>query len=412
MAIVRPFKAYRPSEEYASKVAALPYDVVSSKEARAVVEDNPLSFLSIDRAEVNFTKDTDMYADKVYQKASELLEKRINEKVFIQDKKDCLYIYEQTFRNRTQTGLVCLCSVKDYEQNVIKKHENTLAKKEQDRIRHIDTCSAQTGPIFLGYKHDDQIRNYIYSFKKDKNLLYDFTSGDGVENKVYIIDDEKACKKISEMFRKTGALYIADGHHRCASAVRVANKRRNKDTEEVMDKEYEYFLSVIFPDDELMIMDYNRIVKDLNGYTKEEFLNLVSQRYEIELMGKEPYSPKEKYEAGMYLGGEWYKIKARKCCQNKDAVDNLDVAILQNEILSPILGIDDPKNDSRIDFVGGIRGLRELEKRCENGFEVAFAMFPTSIEELFNVADNKRLMPPKSTWFEPKLLSGLFIHKF
>lgn len=409
MADVRPFRAFRPNEEIVSKVAALPYDVYNREEAAKVVSENPDSFLSIDRAETAFELDHDMYADDVYQKAHDLLQDKISDGIFIQDDEPYYYIYEQNMKGRIQTGIVACCSIDDYQNGIIKKHENTLAAKEQDRIRHVDTCNAQTGPIFLCYRNKKTISDTIKKVKELSQPVYGFISVDKVCTQVWIVDQKEDIRAIQAAFGCMKNIYIADGHHRCASAVKVGLKRRAEDPNPTGNKEYDYFLSVLFPDDQLMIMDYNRVVKDLNGLSSSEFMMRLAEKYDFEMVEGQ-FKPENKYEVGMYLDDCWYKLEAHDDIRSEDPVEGLDVAILQNEILEPVLGISDPKNDKRIDFVGGIRGLDELERRCHDDMKVAFAMHPTSIHELFDVADAGKLMPPKSTWFEPKLLSGLFIH--
>lgn len=412
MASIRPFKAYRPEPALADKCAALPYDVFNSKEARVEVEKEPLSFLAIDRPETQFEEGHDIYADDVYKKAHDILWSRIEDGTYVQDSVPCFYVYEQTMDGRKQTGLVGCASIDDYVNNVIKKHENTLEKKEQDRIRHVDACNAQTGPIFLGYRNNNEIDKLVEKIKYTQSPVYEFTSKDGVINRVWVAADESDVQKISDIFETIDSIYIADGHHRCASAVKVGLKRRSEDENPTGQKEYDYFLSVLFPENELMIMDYNRVVKDLNGLSDDEFMDKLKEKYDVEELGAEAVKPDAKYHASMYLNNTWYSLVAKESVRKDDAVEGLDVSILQNEILDPVLGIKDPKNDSRIDFVGGIRGLKELERRCHEDMKIAFAMYPTSIGELFAVADAGKLMPPKSTWFEPKLLSGLFIHSF
>ncbi|WP_026509353.1 DUF1015 domain-containing protein [Butyrivibrio sp. LC3010] len=409
MADVRAFAAYRPRKDIADRVAALPYDVYNREEARAEVEREPMSFLAIDRPETQFPEDHDMYAEDVYQKAHDMLWEKIENGIFIHDEKPCYYLYEQTMNGRVQTGIVACSSVDDYDNNVIKKHENTLAKKEADRIHHVDSCDAQTGPIFLCYRENDSIRKVINRVKAEDEPLYDFVTKDGIKSRVFIIDKDNEIETIAEAFKGMDSIYIADGHHRCASAVKVAKKRRAEDPDANGNKEYDFFLSVLFPDSELMIMDYNRVIKDLNGMSKEDFLQKISEKFDVQEEAGQ-VKPSQKCEIGMYLGNKWYRLNAHDDIKSDDAVEGLDVSVLQNHVLTPLLNISDPKNDPRIDFVGGIRGLSELEKRCDNDCVLAFAMYPTDIHELFAVADAGRLMPPKSTWFEPKLLSGLFIH--
>ena len=410
MAKIKPFVCVRPSREMAATIAALPYDVYNREEAKAVVAKNPKSFLAIDRAETQFTDDVDTYADCVYEKAKDMLSEWIAEGDFIRDEKRCYYIYELTMNGRVQTGIVACASVDDYVNCVIKKHENTRADKELDRIRHVDTCSAQTGPIFLAYRANDVIREVVSRTKQGESL-YDFTSEDGIRHRVFQIIDEDDTKRVEEAFDEISEIYIADGHHRAASAVKVGLKRREENPSYTGKEEFNSFLSVLFPDEELMIMDYNRVVKSLNGLSEEMFLEKMRELFLVGPAQQEAAGPGQKGEFGMYLGGKWYHCRFRDEDKSADPVKGLDVSILQDVLLSPVLHIEDPKTDKNIDFVGGIRGLQELERRCHSDCKVAFAMYPTSIQELFAVADANLLMPPKSTWFEPKLRSGLFIHE-
>ncbi|MCR5461467.1 MAG: DUF1015 domain-containing protein [bacterium] len=409
MATIRPFKCVRPNEKVADRVAALPYDVYNRKEAKEEVKKEPLSFLKIDRAETQFDDDVDTYDPRVYAKAKEIFEFEVEKGLYEEIDEAYYYIYELTMDGRKQTGIVATASIDDYLNNKIKKHENTRADKEIDRINHVDVMSAQTGPIFLAYRENTTINEEINK-TKEKAPLYDFTSHDGIRHTVWVIDDKDSIKTIKDEFDKINEIYIADGHHRCASAVKVGLKRREAHPNYTGSEEFNYFLSVLFQDNQLMIMDYNRVVKDLNGLTSEEFINKLSTMFDIE-EEKGEFKPKRKATFGMYLDKKWYKLTAKLDIVSDHPVDGLDVSVLQNNVLGPILGIQDPKTDKRIDFVGGIRGLKELERRCHNDMKVAFAMFPTSIDELFRVADAKLLMPPKSTWFEPKLRSGLFIHR-
>lgn len=409
MANVKPFVCVRPNENDASKVAALPYDVYNREEACEVVKDNPLSFLNIDRAETQFDASVDTYDQRVYEKARQLLDKMVADGTFITDTDECYYIYELTMKGRVQTGLVACSSIDDYLNNVIKKHENTRADKEVDRINHVDNCNAQTGPIFLAYRANDVIRNVVNKTKNNK-AIYDFVSEDEITHRVWKISDKEDVVAIKNAFETINSIYIADGHHRAASAVKVGLKRRQANPNYDGTEEFNYFLSVLFPDEELMIMPYNRVVKDLNGLSNDEFLDAISKKFDVKKVD-EPYEPKVKANIGMYLDGQWYELVAHDDIKVNDPVLGLDVAILQDNLLTPILGIEDPRVDKRIDFIGGIRGLAELEKRCSSDMKVAFSMYPTSINELFNVSDAMKLMPPKSTWFEPKLRSGLFIHK-
>lgn len=410
MADIRPFAAYRPAAGMESKIAALPYDVYNRAEATEVVRQNPDSFLAVDRAETGFGPEVDTYAGEVYQRAAGLLQKWITEGRFIKEASPCYYLYELTMDGRSQTGIVACASIDDYLNGVIKKHENTRAEKEQDRIRHVDICNMQTGPIFLAYRTDEELQAIIQETKGD-TPVYDFVSEDGIGHRVWVIRQEDQIRNIQSCFVRIPAIYIADGHHRCASAVKVGLKRREEHPGYTGEEPFQYFLSVLFPDEELRIMDYNRVVKDLNGYTAEEFLDKISENFLVEKAESAPYKPDRKGRFGMYLEGTWYTLSARRHVLSEDAVEGLDVSILQNELLAPVLGIQDPKTDNRIDFVGGIRGLHELERRVHTDMKVAFSMYPTSIRELFAVADAGRLMPPKSTWFEPKLRSGFFLHE-
>jgi uncharacterized protein (DUF1015 family) len=410
MADIRPFKAYRPAPEKVEKIAALPYDVYNRQEAREVVSKNPDSFLAIDRPETFFEPDHDMYAREVYERAAKELRAKMENGDFIQDKENSYYIYELTFKGRSQTGIVALSSIDDYLNGVIKKHENTREEKEKDRIDHVYTCKAQTGPIFLCYRENKTISEIVSRVKSVDEPIYDFVSEGDVRNRVWLMEDEDENNMISRVFTTINDIYIADGHHRCASAVKVGLKMREEGQGSLKGKQQsDYFLSVLFPDSELMIMDYNRVVKDLNGLTKEQFLSKIEEKFDVKEEAHQ-VKPEKKAEFGMYLDKKWYRLTAHKDILKNDAVEGLDVSVLQNEVLSPVLGIGDPRTDKRIDFVGGIRGLSELEKRADSDMCLAFSMYPTSISELFEVADAKRLMPPKSTWFEPKLLSGLFIH--
>ena len=410
MAVVKPFICIRPAKENAAKVASLPYDVYNRKEACAAVAGNPVSFLNIDRAETQFSDDVDTYADCVYEKARELLDTQIAEGVYVTDAGDHYYLYELTMDGRSQTGIVACSSIDDYVNGVVKKHENTREDKELDRIRHVDTVNAQTGPIFLTYRQNE-ILKAIVAEEKAKPVLYDFVSDDGIRHRVWKIDDQAQTAAIEAAFAAIPATYIADGHHRAASAVKVGLKRRAENPGYTGEEPFNYFLSVLFPDEELMILPYNRVVKDLNGMNREQFFEAVKGKFELEEIGKEPYAPAEKGTFGMYLDNTWYALKVLPQYRSADPVKGLDVSILQDQLLGPVLGIGDPRTDKRIDFIGGIRGLKELERRVSEDMEIAFSMYPTSIEELLAVADAGLLMPPKSTWFEPKLRSGLFIHR-
>lgn len=409
MAEIRPFAAYRPAPGLESRIAALPYDVYNRREACEEVRKNPDSFLAIDRAETGFDDSVDTYAPAVYERAAELLRKRIAEGSFVQDETPCYYLYEQVMGGRSQTGIVACAAIDDYLDNTIKKHENTRADKEQDRIRHVDSCNMQTGPIFLTYRKNEALGGIIKEVK-ERPAACDFVSEDGITHRVWVIEDEESIETIYDEFAKIRAIYIADGHHRCASAVKVGLKRREEHPGYTGEEEFNFFLAVLFQAEELRIMDYNRVVRDLNGLERESFLRQVSENFLVTKLGKEPYRPEEKGTFGMYLDESWYRLEAKSEICSQDAVKGLDVSLLQDYLLGPVLGIQDPKTDKRIDFVGGIRGLKELERRVHTDMRAAFSMYPTSIEELADVADAGKLMPPKSTWFEPKLRSGLFLH--
>ena len=409
MAVVKPFCAVRPRQDIACRVAALPYDVYNRAEAKAETQREPLSFLCIDRAETQMDDDIDTYDPRVYEKARQLMKKRIEDNTFVQDSTPCYYIYELVMDGRSQTGIVGCASIDDYISGTIKKHENTRADKEVDRINHVDSLSAQTGPIFLAYRGRDDIRDIISRVRKTP-ALYDFTSVDGISHRVWAVREDADIRDIGNAFADTGSIYIADGHHRCASAVKVGLKRREEHPDYDGSEEFNYFLSVLFADEELMIMDYNRVVKDLNGHEPKEILGELSKIGTIEEADGQ-YKPERKGCVGVYLEGKWYKLTVNDELIPDDPVEGLDVSILQKNVLAPLFGIDDPKTDKRIDFVGGIRGLTELERRVSQDCRIAFAMYPTSIGELFAVEDANLLMPPKSTWFEPKLRSGLFIHE-
>ena len=409
MAVIRKFKAIRPTSKMAEAVAALPYDVVNSEEAREMTKDKPYSFLHVDKAEIDLPVGTDIYSPQVYAKAKENLDKLVSDGILVQDNKPMLYVYELTMDGRSQTGLVACTSIDEYLNGIIKKHELTREDKEQDRIRHVDICNANTGPIFLAYRTVDEISAIIENVKKNAPV-YDFTAEDGIKHRAWVIDNDETANKLIELFKVVPNLYIADGHHRNASAAKVGLKRRAEHPDYTGDEEFNYYLAVIFPSDQLKIMDYNRVVKDLNGMTSEEFMNKLAEKFDIH-EADERAKPEKQYDFGMYLDKKWYMLTAKENLRVNDAVAGLDVSILQDNVLIPILGIGDIRTDKRIDFVGGIRGLGELERRVDSGeMKVAFAMYPTSIDQLMTIADENKIMPPKSTWFEPKLRSGLFIH--
>ncbi|HZJ77404.1 MAG TPA: DUF1015 family protein [Clostridia bacterium] len=413
MAKFKPFKAVRPLPEYAKDVAAPPYDVMNSDEAREMVEGKPYSFLHVDKAEIDLPEGIDMYSESVYLKAKENLDKLVSDSICKEDEAECLYIYRQTMDGRSQNGLVGCASIDDYLNNIIKKHEFTRAEKEADRINHVDYCDANTGPIFLTYRERDDINTTIEKWKNEHDAVYDFTTDDDVRHTVWVVDCPETIEFLRAALAKVDYLYIADGHHRAASAVKVGQKRRKANPNYTGEEEFNCFLAVLFAKNELEIMDYNRVVKDLNGNTPEQFLEKVEEKFEVvEAPNSQPFKPSEKHSFGMFLDGKWYKITAKKSTFNEnDPVDRLDVSILQNNLLTPILLIGDPRIDNRIDFVGGIRGLSELEHRVNTDMKVAISMYPTTLDDLMDIADADKIMPPKSTWFEPKLLSGLFVHK-
>lgn len=408
---ITPFQSVRPNPSLADRIAALPYDVYNREEACIEVKKEPLSFLKIDRAETQFDNSVDTYDDRVYEKARETLDEMIADGSFLMDEKPCFYVYELTMNGRSQTGIVACSSIDDYVNGTIRKHENTREEKEIDRINHVDRTNAQTGPIFLVYRSVEEI-NRIIRKEKEKTPVYDFTSPDGITHRAWVISDSNVIEKMEQAFAAVPTTYIADGHHRCASAVKVGLKRRKEHPDYTGQEEFNHFLSVLFPDDQLYIMPYNRVVKDLAGMKKEEFLEAVRKAgFTVSYLGDTPFAPEEKGTFGMYLNDGWYRLTADKSLVVDDPVEGLDVSILQNNLLRPILKIADHRTDKRIDFVGGIRGLSELEKRVAEDCTVAFSMYATSIQELLDVADAGLLMPPKSTWFEPKLRSGLFIHR-
>lgn len=412
MAIIRPFKAYRPIKEHVKDIAALPYDVMSSKEARGMVKNNKYSFLHVDRAEVNLDESVGEYDKVVYDTAKKVLENMIEEGLYIQEKAPAIYIYQQIMDGRGQKGIVCCTSVDDYINNIIKKHERTRLLKEIDRVNHVDICNANTGPIFLTYRNNNEISSIVEECTK-KEPVYDFISEDGNGHRVWIIDDNIVIEKLVKLFKSIKYLYIADGHHRSASAVKVALKRRKQLGKYTGNEEFNYFLSIIYPDTELKVFDYNRTVKDLNGLSEEEFFSKVEESFYLSKSeSNKPVSPKNKHEFGMYMNKQWFILRAKDgSFDESNPIDSLDVSILQNNLLNPILGISDPTKSERIEFIGGIRGLKELENRADNDMKVSFSMYATTIDDIMNVADSGKTMPPKSTWFEPKPRSGIFIHK-
>lgn len=410
MAVFRPFKAFRPKPEEAGNIAAKPYDVLNSQEAREEVKGKPLSFLHVGKPEVDLEPSIDLYDPRVYQKAKENLHRLIDDGHLVEDSEPCFYVYAQTMNGRTQYGLVGCASVDDYWNDVIKKHEKTRKDKEEDRSNHVRVTNSHSGPIFLTYRDNSEINaivNAVIATQPDN----DHVAEDGIRHQSWVIDDKGTILKIQQILAAVPNFYVADGHHRSAAAAIVGRERQKANPNHKGDEEYNYFLAVLFPASHLYIMDYNRVVKDLNGLSKDELFDKIRQNFSIEKAASQ-FKPVKKGEVGMYIDGNWYKVNANPELLNiSDPVESLDVAILQKYILDAILGIEDPRTSKRIDFVGGIRGLSELEKRVNSGeMKIAFAMFPTSVDELMKIADAGKIMPPKSTWFEPKLRDGLFVH--
>ena len=424
MAVFRPFRAVRPAKEYVSEVAALPYDVMSSSEAREMVKDRPWSFLHVDRGEVDLDPSVSIYDRRVYEKAAENLERMLAEGINVRESAPVYYIYRQIMDGRSQAGLVGCASIDDYQNNVIKKHELTRADKEEDRIRHVDTLNANTGPIFLTFRDTIGLQAFVGKWMEEHEPLYDFTASDGIRHTVWVIDDPDTESDIQQKLGDVPSFYIADGHHRSASAVRVGEKRRAEHPDYDGTEEFNFFLSVLFPVGELRIFDYNRVIKDLNGMDPASFLRACESSFEISELPEmqkdhaaiseemlSVYRPVSKHTFSLYLDGKWYRLTAKEDSFDRtDPVGQLDVTILQENLLAPILNIGDPRTDTRISFIGGIRGLGELVRLVDNGAAAAFAMYPTTTDDLMDIADAGKIMPPKSTWFEPKLRSGLFIH--
>jgi uncharacterized protein (DUF1015 family) len=407
MALIQPFKALRPKPELAKEVASKPYDVLNSKEAKTETIGNAHSFLHITKSEIDLGDDVDVHATEVYTKAKENLASFIKDGVLFKEAKPCYYIYQLVMNGRSQTGLVCVSSVDDYENDIIKKHEFTRPEKEKDRIDHIRTSGAQTGNVFLAYRNNISIDALIETWKQNNSPVYDFIAEDNISHTIWIVNDDATIEKITSLFQtEIPFTYIADGHHRAASAAKV-RKALGKDATSDAD----YFLTTLFPSGELYIMDYNRAVKDLNGLSNEAFLEAIKNKFEVISLGKEIFAPKKLHDFGMYLDGTWFKLSAKQNTYTTDPIGILDVTILQQNVLDEILDIKDPRTDTRIDFIGGIRGLKELEKRVDSGdMKAAFSLYPVTIEQLFDIADSGNVMPPKSTWFEPKLRDGLLTH--
>ncbi|MCK9224805.1 MAG: DUF1015 family protein [Candidatus Muirbacterium halophilum] len=409
---IKPFNGVRPAKEYASKIASLPYDVMNSEEAREIAKNDPHTFLHVVKPEIDLPENINIYDEKVYKKGRENYEALKKDKRLVKDKEPSLYVYREKMGKVIQTGLVTCCHIDDYLEKNIKIHEHTRTVKEIDRMKHVDAINANAGPVFLTYRKKDTIQKIIGDFIDNNSPEYNFTTDDKVEHTFWKISDLSIINNITEQFNEIEYLYVADGHHRSAAAAKTGEKRRSNNALHTGNEEYNWFLAILFPHDDLYIMDYNRAVKDLNGFTEEEFINKVSEIFEVKKVNN-AYKPETMHTFGMYINKNWYSLKASEELFDKnDVIESLDVSILYNNLLSPLLEIGDPKTDNRIDFIGGIRGLKELERIVNNGtFEVAFSMFPTKIEQLMDVADKNKVMPPKSTWFEPKLRSGLVIHE-
>ena len=412
MATLRPFAALRPPAGYAEQVSSLPYDVMNHREAKEMASGKPTSFLHICRSDIDLADESLIHEPEAYAKARENLLEFEKKGILVRDAKPCFYIYRQMMWGRVQTGIVGCASVDEYLDGTVKKHELTRREKELDRICHFDVCSAQTEPVFLAYRKHEGISREINEWIKFHKPTYEFTTDDGVSHLLWPVDDDGVIARMVKGFEETDALYIADGHHRSASSAAVSKKRRQSHPDYTGNEEFNYLMAVVFCDEDLFIMDYNRVVRDLNGLDSAAFLKTLDDAFIVTPVASEGgYAPKKKHEFGMYLDEQWYSLvlKEGKCDEN-DAIESLDCSVLQNLVLQPILGIDDPRTSERIDFVGGIRGLGELERRCKDGMKLAFSLYPVTMADLFKVADDGKIMPPKSTWFEPKLRSGLFVH--
>jgi uncharacterized protein (DUF1015 family) len=408
MAKIRPFRGYRPHVDYVARIASPPYDVLSSHEAREMAAHNPISFLHVVKAEIDLDPSVDLHSEKVYQKGAQNLKKLIDDGHLVRDSKECFYVYQQRMGEHLQAGIVAGANVDEYQSGLIKKHEHTRPDKEKDRARHIEILGANAGPVFLTYKASWDVQ-LIVAKVRDASPTYDFTSDDGVHHTLWVVDEEEIIEGIVKAFESIPCLYVADGHHRSAAASRVREIKKGANANHTGQEQYNYFLTVIFPHDQMQIMDYNRVVVDLNGLEVDKFLAKVKKKFDME--PGDDTKPTAKRHFGMFVNGKWYRLRAKEgTYPTDDPVDGLDVSILQNNLLGPILGIEDPRTDERIDFVGGIRGMTYLENRCTVGeAAVAFALYPTSIKELMAIADAGKVMPPKSTWFEPKLRSGMVV---
>ena len=407
MAKIKPFRGLRPRPDVAAKIASKPYDVLNSEEARELAKDNPLSFLRVVKAEVDFDPSVNSHSEQVYQKGAANLKQLQIDGLMIQDDRPCFYVYQQRMGDHVQAGVVAGASIDEYQKDLIKKHEHTRPDKENDRARHVEILGANTGPVFLTYHASDNINSIVDNVRKGKPT-YDFTAEDGVGHTFWVVKDEKTIKALADAFDKISCLYVADGHHRSAAASRVCDIRKKANSNHTGEEPHNYFLSVIFPDEQMKILDYNRVVMDLAGMSDDDFLERVAEKFDVEQV--DDGKPTEPKTFGMFLGGRWYKLTAKEgTYPANDPVESLDAAILQANLFSRVLGINDPRTDKRIDFVGGIRGMKELERRCTKDAVAAFAVYPVSIAELLAVADAGKVMPPKCTWFEPKLRSGMVV---
>jgi len=411
MITVKPFRGVRPQPELVEQVAAPPYDVLNSDEARELARDNPYSFLHVNKPEIDLDPGIGPYDEKVYLKGAENFRRFLSRGIIFQDKTPCFYVYRQIMGDHRQTGLVAAASVEDYQADRIKKHELTRPDKEDDRLKHISYQNAQVGPVFLTYKAVAEIDEIVDEIVRN-TPVYDFHGEEDVQHTLWVVDNPETIARIESAFKNLDALYVADGHHRSAAATRLKIQRQAENPHHTGNEPYNFFLSVIFPHNQMQILDYNRVIKDLNGQSRAGFLQQLGSLFMVENHGTEPFKPEKAHEFGMYLDKNWYKLTAKpQLIENGDPVKRLDVSILQENVLSPILGITNPRKDARIDFIGGTRGLKALQERVDSGkWQVAFALYPTSIQDLMGIADAGKTMPPKSTWFEPKLKSGLVVH--
>ena len=411
MAVIKPFKAVRPASEYVKMVAELPYDVMSREEAKEIAKGNKYSFLHIDRAEIDLDDQINEHDEKVYEKAKENLDDFMKKNIFVKDEKDAIYIYREIVDDRAQIGIVACVSIDDNINGVVKKHEYTKPDKELDRTNHIKYCKANTGTVLLTYKNQEEIEKIMNYYVYFMPPIYDFKTEDDVIHTIWKVEKERDIEDLVKEFEKVGNLYIADGHHRCAAAENIALEERRKNPNYTGEEEFNYYTAMIAPDTNLKVMDYNRVVKDLNGFNEEEFLNKIKEKFILREV-KKNYKPNRKGHVGMFLNDKWYEIEfGKEYLENEDVVETLDISILQKHILDEILGIKNPRVDKRIDFIGGIRGPKEIEKRVKEDMKVGFLMYPTHIDELISVADQNKIMPAKSTWFEPKVRCGLFLHE-